>query len=88
MVWTEQEVLKHATAAAEDFDFRLCPHARERMRQRQVTVADVLSGLRTATSATYQADVDRWRLEGGTDVEGVGLTLVIEVDPLVVVTLF
>ena len=58
------------------------------MCERQVTVADVAFGLRTSTRATYQPDVDRWRLEGGTDGEGDELTLVIEIDPVLVVTLF
>jgi hypothetical protein len=85
---TDQEVLKLAADAGERVEFRLSSHARKRMRERQVTVADVAFGLRTAARATYQPDADRWRLEGGTDVEGEELTLVIEIDPVLVVTLF
>ena len=62
-------------------------HARERMRERGATQADVRSALVDAQSCSQQKN-GSWRVEGS-DLDGDELTLVVAIeDGLVVVTLF
>ena len=50
-----------------------------------VTRIDIAKGLATATRATYQAENDRWRVEGGTDLDGDDLTVILAFDEGVIV---
>ncbi len=54
-----------------------------------VTRHDIASGLATAAKATHQPDNDRWRIEGGHDVDGDDLTVIVRFeDGVIVVTAF
>lgn len=86
---TEDEVLELAKTAGIGRRFRTTPYSRNRMSQRGVVHADLVRVLCSAKTATYQTDVDRWRLEGGIDTENEELTVVLEIRAdVVVVTLF
>ncbi|HEX4475221.1 MAG TPA: hypothetical protein VH142_09105 [Polyangiaceae bacterium] len=66
----------------------MTPRAREHRDGRNVHRADLREGLRTATRARAQEN-DRWRVEGGIDLDGDDLTLIIVFDAgVVVVTVF
>lgn len=84
------EVLASARIAGKLRRFRTAePHVRQRMVERGVTLKCLARALQTATTAHYQPDSGRWRLDGGVDSDGDALTLVVEVrDGVLVVTLF
>jgi hypothetical protein len=64
-------------------------HARDRQALRSVQVADIAAALATATSATFQSDRDTWRIDGGLDLDGDELTVIVAFeDGVVVVTVF
>jgi hypothetical protein len=50
------------------------------MDERNAHAADVDRAVRTASSAVHDPPGDKWKLEGGTDLEGQGLTVVISFD--------
>ncbi len=87
---TPQQVLEHIRLAAQLNRFGLSDHClNERMPERGVTVGDIRSAMKTATSATHQPENDRWRLAGGVDREGLPLTvIVVLVNGVLVVTVF
>jgi hypothetical protein len=62
----------------------LTRHARKRMVERGVTYRDVQEALMTARRCTAQSD-DRWRVEGGHDVLGEPLALIVVIAGAVVV---
>ena len=61
------------------------PHAYESMAERNANEIDVINALTTAKSADYQSHNDRWRVDGGYDLEGYGLTVIVEIEDMVVV---
>lgn len=64
-------------------------HARQRMDERGARATDVCNALSTATSATLQTDRDNWRVDGGVDHEGDGMTVIVDIEAdVIVVTLF
>ena len=64
-------------------------HARQRMADRGATVRDVLNALDTATDVTWQLDRQNWRVQGGTDLDGDDLTVIVDLEAdVIVVTLF
>jgi hypothetical protein len=66
------------------------PHAYERMQERGATESDVAEAVKTATSAEPGTDrPNRWRLSGGSDLDGDPLDVVVAVqgNTVTVVTL-
>lgn len=63
-------------------------HALTRMDDRRASRDDVRSALITATSARRQ-ERGTWRVEGGRDLDGDGLTAVVDIEAdVIVVTVF
>lgn len=70
--------------------FETCPrHAQEEAENANVQARDIENAIRTATAVIPQ-EGDRYRLEGGTDLDGGALTVVVrEIQPgLFVITVF
>ena len=68
-------------------NIRYTAHARTRMAERAVSVGDVRCALVTATAAI--GDNGAWCVDGGRDLDGEGLTVVVAIDrAAVVVTVF
>lgn len=81
------EALKEAKLVGRLGRFGLTRHAAERMRERNVIRKDIGHALQTANAATQ--DGECWRLEGGQDLEGDPLTVVVVFTGFgVVVTVF
>ena len=57
---------------------RFIGHAVQRMSERGATARDVLHALQTATRARPSDKPGRWRLQGGDDLDGEELTVVVE----------
>jgi hypothetical protein len=68
----------------------LSSHAEERCEERGVRAADIRRALLTSTAANVGDRPDRWVVDGGTDIDGDALTLVVRlVQPgLYVVTVY
>jgi hypothetical protein len=63
-------------------------HALDRMDQRGAQRADVKRALSQAQSCSYQAENDRWKVEGK-DLDGDDLTVVVSIEAdLIVVTVY
>jgi hypothetical protein len=59
------------------------------MAERGATIDDVQHAITAATSATWQPDHETWRVDGGVDLDGDELTVVVDVEAdVIVVTLF
>ena len=85
---TPAQALREAHVAGQQGLFEVSSHALRRMMERNVTREDIRCALRSATSATHQ-DVDKWRLEGGRDVDGEPLGVVaVFVDRRIIITVF
>lgn len=81
------EALKEARLVGRLGRFGLTRHAAERMRERDVSRKDIGQALQTANIAIR--DDECWRLEGGHDLEGEPLTVVVVFTGFrVVVTVF
>jgi hypothetical protein len=66
---------------------RIHTHARERMQERRIHLADIEHACMVAPRARLQAN-GRWRLDG-TDVDDEELTVIATIEPhVVVVTIF
>ena len=64
-------------------------HAREESAEANATRYDVQNALVTAKRALHQPANDRWRVEGGTDLDGDDLVLVVVFEgDVVVITVF
>jgi len=64
-------------------------HARIRMIERGARRRDVENALLDATTATRQSDRDNWRVEGGADLDGDELTVIVALEAdVVIVTVF
>jgi hypothetical protein len=87
---TTGEILEAARLAGQTRQFRTKePHVSQRLSERGATRKCVCKALQTAKTATFQADNNRWRLDGGVDSDGDELTLIVEVkNGVLVVTLF
>ena len=58
------------------------------MRERNATAEDIRAAIKTSTSCTA-AQEERWRLDGGTDLDGEALSVIVILDDgVLVVTLF
>jgi hypothetical protein len=85
---TPAEALEQAHRAGATGQFFVSTHARERQGERTVHFADIREALRTATLARLQ-DNERWRLDGGQDLDGDDLTLIVVFEQgVIVVTVF
>jgi hypothetical protein len=83
---TPQEALALAEGAGRtgQFDVEVHVFTKHRLTRRTVQLA-----LMSATEALYQADNDRWRLEGGKDEDGNTIHVVVRLEGRVfVVTAF
>jgi len=66
----------------------LTAHAKTRMRERGVTVRDLLAAIISATTARHE-DEHKYRVEGGIDEDGDPLTIVVAIEAdLLVITIF
>lgn len=64
-------------------------HARGRMAERGATFEDIRRALTTAGRATWQADRQNWKVEGGADLDGDEMTVIVDIEvDVIVVTLF
>lgn len=81
--------LEHIRRLAIQGRVRFTRHARDRMEQRDVSDSDVVSALISATIATRQSESGAYRVEGGTDMAGDGLIVIVAVEAdLIVITMF
>lgn len=78
---TPKKALQAAALAGRIQQFDVSWHARQRMNERKVTQADLRAALSNASRAIYQETENRWRLEGGADLDGDPLTLVVQFRP-------
>ena len=84
-----QDALIVAARAAFANQFEVSRHALERMAERSATREDICRALRSATTAVEQEHDRKWRLEGGQDLDGEALIVVIVFTGAgIVVTLF
>lgn len=68
---------------------RFSRHARDRMAERGASEPDVRHALVTATSTLCQSDRASWRLEGGFDLDGDDLVVVLAVEAnVLIITVF
>ncbi|HET7504270.1 MAG TPA: DUF4258 domain-containing protein [Kofleriaceae bacterium] len=64
-------------------------HAQDRMDERGASTDDVCNALVTARTAAHEPDRDRWKVSGGTDLDGDALQVVVAIEAdVIVVTLF
>ncbi|MFO0646573.1 MAG: DUF4258 domain-containing protein [Polyangiales bacterium] len=71
------EFLEFAKRCAVQGRVRLSSHAEvESLPRRHIQAADVRSALESATKASPQAGSDKWKLEGGKDLDGDDLTVI------------
>lgn len=73
----KDELLCRVQLAAKLGEIKTTKHGRERMCDRGVTAADVVHAISTATDAREQPEEQTIRLEGGTDIDGDKLTVVV-----------
>ena len=73
--FSPERALEEARRVGRLGQFGLSRHAIERMEERNVTRRDIGHALTRATAATE--DGERWRLAGGSDLEGDPLTVVL-----------
>ena len=86
---TDAEALATIRRMVRRGDVRLTQHAHDRMDERGVEPEDVCNALVTATGATPEPERDRWKVTGGTDLDGDGLTVVVAIEAdVIIVTLF
>lgn len=84
---TAEDALRDIRGFASARRIRIEVHARQRMKERGVTFADIEHALVNAKICTLQAN-GRWRVEGP-DMDGDGLTSVVVLEAgVVVVTVF
>ncbi len=76
---TSKEALREAQTGARLGRVEVSRHARTRMSQRGVKAEDLRTVIVSATSATEQKEdgEQRWRLEGGKDLDAEELTVVV-----------
>lgn len=69
---------------------RISSHAYERMVERGVKRGDITRALKTGKSATYRAEDETWTVDGGEDLDGDPLVVVVALKPSgdVIVTVF
>jgi hypothetical protein len=81
-------VLAECHAAGRTGIFLLGEHAADRARERNLDIDDIRNALRGSTAAKLQ-DNGRWKVSGGSDLEGEPVTFAVTVERgLVIVTLF
>jgi len=85
---TPSEALEEARRAGATDRFYVTLHARDHRDGRNVHRADIRQALRTAKTAGLQEN-ERWRIDGGRDLDGDDLTVIVVFDAgVVVVTVF
>lgn len=83
------DALEEARRAGATRRFVVSLHARQRQGTRSVQLGDIAAALASARSATYQADRETWRIDGGLDLDGDELTVIVVFeDGVVVVTVY
>lgn len=74
------EALARAQQAARLWQVRLRIYARDRAKERNTRAPDIRNAILTAAQAIWCPNEGTWRLEGGTDIDGDGLTVVVAID--------
>jgi hypothetical protein len=74
------EALERAKAAARVWQVRWRRHSAARSVQRNAQAADIREAILTARTAVWRAEEDTWRLEGGRDLDGDNLTVVVAIE--------
>lgn len=74
---TPVEALREAARAGLANQFEVSSHAHRRMGERGATRADICCALRSSLAAIVQENDRKWRLEGGRDLDGDELIVVI-----------
>jgi hypothetical protein len=86
---TPSEALAAVIEAGKTGRFSMTLHAREEAVEAKATRYDVQHALRSARRALHQPNNDRWRVEGGTDLDGDELILnVVFEGDVIVITVF
>lgn len=86
---TPRDALAAIIEAGKTGRFSMTIHARAEAVEANATRYDVQNALVTARRALHQPDKDRWRVEGGIDLDGDELVLVVVFEgDLVVITVF
>ena len=86
---TPSQALDAVHEAGKTGRFDVSTHAKEEAAECSATRYDIQEALRTATTAIHQAGRDRWRIEGGKDLDGDDLTVVVVFEgDVVVITVF
>lgn len=86
---TPNEALAAIIEAGKTGRFSMTIHARVEAVEANATRFDIQNALRSARRALHQPEKDRWRVEGGTDLDGDELVLVVVFEgALVVITVF
>jgi hypothetical protein len=73
----EREFLERVRRHAVQGALILGRHAQQRMIERNIMAEDVNNAAFTATTAKFQRDKGTWRLEGGLDLDGEVVVLVV-----------
>lgn len=83
------DVLREAHLAGKLDQFQLTEHALAEAKEANARHSDIRNALKTAKAALFQSENGRWKLVGGTDIEGVELKLIIELrHGVLIVTVF
>jgi hypothetical protein len=70
-------------------DVMFTRHAYARMDERGASTDDVCNALLTAKEAAHDPERDRWKVSGGTDLDGDALKVMVAIEAdVIVVTLF
>lgn len=86
---TPTEALAAVIEAGKIGRFHMTAHAREEAGAAGASRYDVQNALKTAKTATHQPAKDRWRIDGGHDLDGDELTIVVALEgDVVIVTVF
>lgn len=78
--WSPAAVLDAAKGAVFQGRLRTSKHARERAEARGVQAADLRAAVLSAQEAEHDPPENKWKLKGGTDVDGDPLVVVISFD--------
>jgi uncharacterized protein DUF4258 len=86
---TDAEALAAIWRMVRRGDIVFTRHAQDRMDERDASTDDVCNALLTAKGAAHEPQRDRWKVSGGTDLEGDALKVVVAIEAdVIVVTLF
>lgn len=74
----EREAIAEAKRLATQYNIKnVLTHGKERTELRNASSGDIRAAILSCTHATYNDTKDTWRFEGGTDLEGDPLDIVL-----------